>query len=97
MLRKIQVMTVDSFQGSEADIVFLSFVRSNLKSKIGFLNDPQRLNVALTRAKFILLIFGSSRTLENSENISIRNLIYDSKYRRKFFDFSKDVEIDLSN
>jgi hypothetical protein len=59
----IRVMTVDSFQGSECDCVILSFVRSNECHDIGFIKDPRRLNVALTRAKFLLLAVGDTKTL----------------------------------
>jgi len=59
----IRVMTVDSFQGSECDCIILSFVRSNNQHKIGFIHDPRRLNVALTRAKFLLLAVGDTNTL----------------------------------
>ena len=53
---KIKLCTVDRFQGQEADIVFLSLVRTK---SIGFLNSPNRLNVALTRARNQLVIFGN--------------------------------------
>jgi len=59
----IRVMTVDSFQGSECDCIILSFVRSNNHHNIGFIQDPRRLNVALTRAKFLLLAVGDTNTL----------------------------------
>jgi DNA polymerase alpha-associated DNA helicase A len=44
-------MTVDSAQGSEADIVILTVVRSNDTNNIGHVRDRQRINVALSRAK----------------------------------------------
>lgn len=51
----IKLHTVDKFQGHEADIVFLSMVQT---SRDGFLDNPNRLNVAITRAKFQLVIIG---------------------------------------
>jgi hypothetical protein len=56
---KTVVMTVDSAQGSEADIVILSLVRSNAEGDIGHARDRQRINVALSRAKDRLLIVGN--------------------------------------
>lgn len=53
------VGTVDSFQGSEADVVILSLVRNNSRNALGFLRDRRRMNVALSRAKIQLIIVGS--------------------------------------
>ena len=58
----ITVATVDSSQGSEADVVIVSFVRSkgvNERHSVGFLTDNRRLNVALTRAKYQLICVGN--------------------------------------
>jgi ATP-dependent RNA/DNA helicase IGHMBP2 len=61
----VAVNTIDSFQGQERDIVYISLVRSNEKSEIGFLKDYRRMNVAMTRAKKKLVIVGDSSTLGN--------------------------------
>jgi len=63
MGKNIAVNTVDGFQGQERDIIYISLVRSNSSSEIGFLADIRRMNVALTRAKKKLVIIGDSATL----------------------------------
>jgi superfamily I DNA and/or RNA helicase len=60
---KIRCGTVDGFQGQEADLVYISLVRSNERSDIGFLRDIRRMNVAITRAKKRLVLIGDSATL----------------------------------
>ncbi len=60
---KISVNTIDSFQGQERDIVYISMVRSNENGVIGFLSDIRRMNVAMTRARKKLVVVGDSATL----------------------------------
>ena len=60
---KISVNTIDSFQGQERDIVYISMVRSNPEGEIGFLADIRRMNVAMTRARKKLVVIGDSATL----------------------------------
>lgn len=59
--------TVDSFQGNEADVVVLSLVRNNqhasIKKALGFLSNPQRMNVALSRARWKLVLITSTEFL----------------------------------
>nr|CAD1844651.1 unnamed protein product [Ananas comosus var. bracteatus] len=49
----VRVKSIDGFQGEEDDVIILSTVRSNNKGTIGFLEDNQRTNVALTRARTV--------------------------------------------
>jgi regulator of nonsense transcripts 1 len=63
----IEIASVDAFQGREKDYVVLTCVRSNDHQGIGFLSDPRRLNVALTRAKYGLVILGNARVLGKNE------------------------------
>lgn len=59
----ITINTIDGFQGQEKEVVYISLVRSNSKSEIGFLKDYRRMNVAMTRAKKQLIIVGNSATI----------------------------------
>ena len=56
----LTINTIDSFQGGEADIIIFSFVKSQLNS---FLYDKRRLNVAFSRAKFCLFVFGDKNLI----------------------------------
>lgn len=59
----LSVNTIDGFQGQERDVVYISLVRSNAKSEIGFLGDYRRMNVAMTRARKLLVVIGDSATI----------------------------------
>ncbi|HEX3008040.1 MAG TPA: AAA domain-containing protein, partial [Bacteroidales bacterium] len=59
----LNINTVDSFQGQERDIIYISLVRSNEKGEIGFLSDTRRMNVAMTRARKKLVIIGDSAAI----------------------------------
>jgi superfamily I DNA and/or RNA helicase len=77
--RHIEVITVDSAQGKEKDIVLISCVRSG--GTIGFLKDEHRLNVMLTRAKRALYIFGNLGQLAE-QNIHWEALVNDATNRQ---------------
>ena len=66
----VKVHTVDGFQGKESDFILLSLVRNNDKTaggRWGFVSDPNRLNVALSRAREGLILFTSLKHVSDSE------------------------------
>ena len=66
---RFRIGSVDAFQGKEFDVVILSLVRSNtkstVKSKYGFLTSYNRLNVAMSRAKKLLIAVGDEHMFKN--------------------------------
>ncbi len=60
---KIEINTVDAFQGRETDIVLYSIVRSNDQGSLGFLQDVRRLNVAFSRARELLVVVGNHQAV----------------------------------
>jgi ATP-dependent RNA/DNA helicase IGHMBP2 len=62
---ELAVKTIDGFQGEERDVIYISLVRSNEQSEIGFLSDIRRMNVALTRAKKKLVVIMDTSTIGN--------------------------------
>ncbi|AEE29498.2 P-loop containing nucleoside triphosphate hydrolases superfamily protein [Arabidopsis thaliana] len=82
----MEMNTVDGFQGKEVDILVLSTVRATHsapdgvnQSRIGFVADVRRMNVALTRAKLSLWVLGNTRTLQRDHNWGA--LVKDAKER----------------
>jgi hypothetical protein len=59
----LRILSVDQSQGSEADVVILSCVRSNYGSNIGFVKNANRMNVAVSRMKHQLIVIGCHTTL----------------------------------
>ena len=60
---RIELSTVDRFQGHEADLVLISFARSHPTS---FLESPNRLNVALTRARYQRVVIGHRQAMRRA-------------------------------
>ena len=61
--QSVEIHTVDSFQGREANIVIFSCVRAAGSRGIGFLSDVRRMNVALTRAKHFLFVIARCNSI----------------------------------
>lgn len=64
---EVPVNSVDAFQGGQKDVIIYSTVRSNKYNNIGFLKSEERLNVAFSRAKKLLIIVGDKQFLSRSE------------------------------
>ncbi|RKO96759.1 hypothetical protein CXG81DRAFT_4806, partial [Caulochytrium protostelioides] len=59
----IRIVTIDEFQGCEADVVIVSLVRSNHKKLCGFMKVINRVNVLLSRARNAMYIIGDAATM----------------------------------
>ncbi|KAJ7960018.1 p-loop nucleoside triphosphate hydrolase superfamily protein [Quillaja saponaria] len=79
----LSIRSVDGFQGGKKDVIIISRVRCNKMGSLGFLSNPQRTNIALTRARYCLWIVGDGETLINSGSVWER-LAIDAKTRGCF-------------
>ena len=64
---EVPINSVDAFQGGQKDVIIYSTVRSNRYNRIGFLKSEERLNVAFSRAKKLLIIVGDKQFLNRSD------------------------------
>ena len=86
-LPALEISTVDGFQGCEKEVIILSFVRSNLEDKVGFLRETRRINVSVTRAKRQCLAIGDTTTLW--KDAGLRSFIQYCKFRQSLYDVEK--------
>lgn len=82
---KTRVATVDSFQGGESDAVIISYVRSNPTGGVGFVDAPNRINVAHTRCRRELVVVGDLACLKEKGG--------DDIFKRMERAFERDGEI----
>ncbi|PNH08303.1 NFX1-type zinc finger-containing protein 1 [Tetrabaena socialis] len=68
----VRVATIDNYQGEEADVVVASLVRSNAAGSVGFLREPERINVLLSRARHGMLLIGNAATLRSAKSQEAR-------------------------
>ncbi len=76
--KRVDVNTVDGFQGDERDIILISFTRTHVSE---FLKEFRRLNVAITRAKSCLIILSAPSLLSND----IGKLMADARRRNVLY------------
>ncbi|XP_062105588.1 uncharacterized protein LOC133817181 isoform X2 [Humulus lupulus] len=90
---QVKVKTIDGFQGGEEDIIIMSTVRcSGSHHSLDFISKPQRINVALTRARHCLWILGEERTLVKSLTVWTP-IVIDAKNRKCFFNADRDDDL----
>lgn len=77
----IEIGTVDGFQGREKEVILISTVRSNDHGDIGFLSERRRMNVAITRARRLVIVVCDSTTVNRDEFLN--NMI-------EYFQFNKE-------
>ncbi|MBR4784602.1 MAG: DNA helicase [Fibrobacter sp.] len=65
--KQLEIGSIDAFQGRQFDIVFFSVVRSNDKNIFGFLKSENRLNVAFSRQKKLLVVVGNRNMYETEK------------------------------
>uniref|UniRef100_A0A8C3XCH0 RNA helicase n=1 Tax=Cyanoderma ruficeps TaxID=181631 RepID=A0A8C3XCH0_9PASS len=74
-ISQLKVGSVEEFQGQERNVILISTVRSrstylqfDQTFRLGFLKNPKRLNVALTRAKALLIVVGNPSVLSKDQH-----------------------------
>ncbi|VFQ78197.1 unnamed protein product [Cuscuta campestris] len=73
--KEVMVGSVEQFQGQEREVIIISTVRSTVKHNehdklyyLGFLSNPRRFNVAITRAKSLLIVIGNPHIICQDEH-----------------------------
>ncbi len=98
-LYNVEVSTVDSFQGREKDVVIIS-LSSTSPSRITFVSEPHRLNVALTRAIKKLIIIGDAKNITNnpsSKKLLLSKILNYCITKDRVYDWANDTWVGASN
>lgn len=100
----VKVGSVEEFQGQERRVIIISTVRSSqeflqldAQFKLGFLKNPKRFNVAITRAQALLIVVGNPHVLckDRHWNRFIQFCIDCRGYRGCDFKPAAEVDQDL--
>ncbi|KAK9664322.1 hypothetical protein RND81_14G033300 [Saponaria officinalis] len=74
-ISNVKIGSVEQFQGQEREVIIISTVRSTIKHDefdrihyLGFLSNPKRFNVAITRARSLLVIIGNPHIICKDHN-----------------------------
>ena len=96
---KSKISSVDEFQGTEEDIIIVNLVRNNRNKNAGdFVKKFERINVALSRARRMLIIVGA-REFFSSLQVELENLDDSTikKVRRLYKEIYNRVEGKIDN
>jgi hypothetical protein len=95
---RLEIRTVDGFQGGEKEAIILSLVRSNEHKEVGFLAESRRINVAVTRAKRHLVVVCDSDTC--SKDAFIERLLSHVSHKgehRSALEYLQSIGVTLSS
>jgi hypothetical protein len=91
---RLIISTVDDFQGDERDVIILSMVRNPAnaeKANAEFIKKFERINVALSRARKLLIVVGSKKYLSEAGIIDLPDLTGDHFLDKKNFHVYKEI------
>ncbi|GFZ08872.1 P-loop containing nucleoside triphosphate hydrolases superfamily protein [Actinidia rufa] len=86
----VKVGSVEQFQGQERQVIIISTVRSTVKHNdfdrthcLGFLSNPKRFNVAITRARSLLIVIGNPHIIGEDPywNLLLKHCVDNSSYQ----------------
>ncbi|MEM2452395.1 MAG: AAA domain-containing protein [Candidatus Methanomethylicia archaeon] len=86
---KIEVNTVDAFQGREKEVIIFSITDT---TKLKFPSDPHRLNVALTRPRKKLIVVGNGKAItEKAKNTLLHKYLEYCYTKNAIYDWNKKI------
>jgi len=84
----LEINTVDAFQGREKDVIILSLTATTSRG-MRFASNPNRLNVALTRPKYKLIVVGNGKRIVENKDLLIYRFLEYAYDRDAIFDWDK--------